>query len=367
MTNTFQILINWDRGRTFAERMAAKLLSIEGYSDIDPQCPIGGPDDTKDILCRKDGKLFVAGCYFPADQKSFKDIEDKFGDDFKGVAKHSADGFVFVTNQKITPAERKKLFTAYPGSEIYHGESVCNLLDSPAGYGVRLEFLDIELTKEEQISFLDQHLNLKIEISQLHEKLDSLSKTTNAIAGLIKESERLSPAANHSFPIAGISTVKRLSIDDIFAIHTACMYEEPSTAKDAWGCYRRTEVWIGRRGCRREEADFLPVEPTKIPDLMHDLVAWWRSSYEKVIYGDEAAQLDVATEFHARFLEIHPFLDGNGRVARVLISLQCYEMFGKKIKFQKLKKLDDYWEALVEARQNRNYKPLAACLKALCE
>ena len=64
MTNTYQILINWDKGQAFAERMAAKIIGIEGYQEIDPQSPVGGPDGTKDIICYKEGEKFVVGCFF---------------------------------------------------------------------------------------------------------------------------------------------------------------------------------------------------------------------------------------------------------------------------------------------------------------
>ena len=367
MPNTFQILINWDRGNAFAERMAAKLVGLADYTDIDPQCPRGGPDGKKNILCSKDGKAFVVGCYFPTEQKEFKEIEDKFSDDYEGVEKHSADGFVFVTNQKITPGERLQLQKSHAESDIFHGERVCNLLDSPAGYGVRLEFLDVELSKEEQISFLDQHLNLKSQFSELNEKIDSLSKVTNEVAGLVRERDRRARSPEPIFPIAGIPTVRRLSVEDIFTIHTACMYEQAGINKDAWGSYRKTEVWIGRPGCTKEEADFLPVEPGRIPDLMHDLLDWWRTTYERTVYGEETDQLDAATQFHAKFLEIHPFLDGNGRVARIITSLQCDQLFGKKIRFEKIDCWQDYYDALVKAQREGDYEPLAACLKALAE
>ncbi len=367
MPNTHQILINWDKGNPFAERMAAKLIGLEGYTNIDPQCPAGGPDGTKDILCEKDGKSFVVGCYFPAELKSFKDIAKKFEDDYVGKKKHSADGFLFITNQKITPTERKTLIEKYSDSVIYHSERVCGLLDAPSGYGIRLEYLGVELNKEEQISFFNRNLDSEAKFNKLHEKIDSLSKITNASAGLIREIERLSRPSDQFFPISGIPTVNRLSIDDIFTIHTSIMYEQPSTDKDAWGCYRRTEVWIGRHGCKKEEADFLPVEPSEISDLMHELITWWRSSYEKTLYGEDAVKLNIISEFHARFLGIHPFLDGNGRVARVIASLQYVEMFGEKIRFQKLDSWNDYYDALVDAQRNNNYAPLIACLKALAE
>jgi len=368
MPNTFQILINWDRGNVFAERMTAKLLGLEGYTNIDPQCPTGGPDGTKDILCEKNGRSFVVGCYFPTSQKEFKEIASKFSGDLKGVQKHSADGFIFVTNQKITPGERVNLIESYAESEIYHGERVCNLLDSPSGYGIRLEFLDIELSKEEQISFLDKHLSLEAKFAELNEKIDSLKKVSNAALGLINERMRSGgPISGIGYPIAGVPTARRLSIEDILTLHIACMYEQPSTSKDAWGCYRKTEVWIGRPGCTKEDADFLPVAPNRIPELMHDLVSWWRTSYEKALYQDETSQVSVVSEFHARFLEIHPFLDGNGRVARVLTSLQCFELFAKKIRFEKIDSWEDYYSALVEAQAKHNYKPLEACLKAIAE
>ena len=108
MNNTYQIIINWDKGRAFSERMAAKILAIEGFEDIDPQSPVGGSDGKKDIICHKYGKKYVAGCYFPNGQKKFKEIEDKFDDDIKGVSKNKADGFIFITNQKLTAGERIK-------------------------------------------------------------------------------------------------------------------------------------------------------------------------------------------------------------------------------------------------------------------
>lgn len=39
MTNTYQIIINWDKGQPFSESMAAKLMDIEGFEGIDS--PLG--------------------------------------------------------------------------------------------------------------------------------------------------------------------------------------------------------------------------------------------------------------------------------------------------------------------------------------
>ena len=63
---TEDVLTRWRYGSTQAERLCAGLLAIEGYQSIDPQCPLGGPDGLKDVICEKDGWKFVAAVYFPS-------------------------------------------------------------------------------------------------------------------------------------------------------------------------------------------------------------------------------------------------------------------------------------------------------------
>lgn len=41
---TITELINWDRGQAASERLAGKILKAEGFDDIDPSHPAGGPD-----------------------------------------------------------------------------------------------------------------------------------------------------------------------------------------------------------------------------------------------------------------------------------------------------------------------------------
>ena len=365
MNNTTQILLNWDKGQTFAERMAAKILGIEGYINLDPQCPAGGPDGTKDILCQKDGKDFVAGCYFPNGQKEFKEIKEKFADDFKGVQKNSAQAFAFVTNQKITPAERLSLKSDHPDSDILHGERVCGILDSPKGYGIRLEYLSIPLSKEEQISFLDSHLNLEAKFAEISKKLDKILKVSVAIEGYVNERDILGGSFKTILPIAGISASCRLSVEDLFAIHVACMYEQPNFSSMGCGSFRKTEVWIGRAGCKKTDADFIGASPESVPALTHDLLDWWRSNFQKTIYANENAKIQLIAEFHAKFLAIHPFLDGNGRVSRALATLQSKDLLSKSIAFEKIDDRDEYYSSLQLAQQQGDYKQLIAHLESL--
>ena len=61
-----------------------------------------------------------------------------------------------MTNQDIKSADRK-LLTQEGGVvvDLYEVERIRQILDDPRGYGVRLEFLEIEMTRDEQLSFFE--------------------------------------------------------------------------------------------------------------------------------------------------------------------------------------------------------------------
>jgi Fic family protein len=80
------------------------------------------------------------------------------------------------------------------------------------------------------------------------------------------------------------------------------------------GELRRSQNWIGPGGCTLEEAIFVPPPPEVVPEALGDL--------ERFIH--ERAGLPLLIKIglaHAQFETIHPFLDGNGRVGRLLITL----------------------------------------------
>ena len=83
------------------------------------------------------------------------------------------------------------------------------------------------------------------------------------------------------------------------------------------GRFRTAQNWIGAPGSTIEEADFVPPEPGLVPKAMHE----WESYYHAE-RPDPLVQLAVT---HAQFEIIHPFLDGNGRLGRILIPLFLFE------------------------------------------
>lgn len=56
--------------------------------------------------------------------------------------------------------------------------------------------------------------------------------------------------------------------------------------------------------------------PEETPALMSDLVGWYNSTVE----SGELSALELASLFHYRYIRIHPFEDGNGRIARLLVN-----------------------------------------------
>ena len=152
---TWHRLLEWDKGQAPSERLAALLLANEGFKNVDPSHPLGGRDGLKDMVLSYNGSRWIGAVYFPRGQQTFSDIKDKFSHDLEGVKTNGAVGIAFVTNQELRLSERKILTELEPSIDvqIYHLERIASLLNTPSYYGVRMEFLEIEMSKEEQISF----------------------------------------------------------------------------------------------------------------------------------------------------------------------------------------------------------------------
>ena len=78
------------------------------------------------------------------------------------------------------------------------------------------------------------------------------------------------------------------------------------------GEVRRSQNWIG--GSRPGSARFVPPPPEDVPDALAALERWWHAE-------SDLPPLVRAGLAHVQFETIHPFLDGNGRIGRLLIAL----------------------------------------------
>ena len=85
----------------------------------------------------------------------------------------------------------------------------------------------------------------------------------------------------------------------------------------ARGEFRKIQNWIGSPGSSIDEATYVPPEPEIVPEAM--------SNFEKYVHYEERDRLVQCAILHAQFEIIHPFLDGNGRVGRMIIPLFLVE------------------------------------------
>lgn len=80
------------------------------------------------------------------------------------------------------------------------------------------------------------------------------------------------------------------------------------------GEFRVSQNWIGAAGSSIKNARYIPPNPEDMVEAMSDL--------EKYIHSDDPLDVLIkAALIHYQFETIHPFLDGNGRVGRLLITL----------------------------------------------
>ena len=120
------------------------------------------------------------------------------------------------------------------------------------------------------------------------------------------------------------------------------------------GEFRHSQNWIGAAGCNLQDARYIPPSVEDMAQAMSDL--------EKYINSDDDLDILIrAALIHYQFETIHPFLDGNGRIGRLLITLFLME---KKvlstpalyISYFLKKNRIEYYDRMNEVRSKGNYE-----------
>lgn len=120
------------------------------------------------------------------------------------------------------------------------------------------------------------------------------------------------------------------------------------------GEFRRSQNWLGPAGSTLSNARYIPPNPDDMLEAMSDL--------EKFInHEDELDPLIRIALIHYQFETIHPFLDGNGRVGRLLINLFLMEK--KLLSYETLyisyflkRNRTEYYDRLTEVRTKGNFE-----------
>jgi len=131
--------------------------------------------------------------------------------------------------------------------------------------------------------------------------MDDLSETSNYVAAMEHGLKRL----KEGFPI---------SLRLLSEIH-GVLLRKGRGAERTPGEFRRSQNWIG--GTRPGNALFVPPPPEALMECL--------DSFEKYLYDDRLPLLVKLGLVHVQFETIHPFLDGNGRIGRLLLTLLLCE------------------------------------------
>ena len=120
------------------------------------------------------------------------------------------------------------------------------------------------------------------------------------------------------------------------------------------GEFRKTQNWVGPRGCTLSNARFVPPPPHEMMQALGDLENYMHS-------GLNYPLLIECGLIHFQFETIHPFLDGNGRIGRLLITFfLCHRQILKKpllylSHYFKQNRLE-YYDRLMEAREKGSFE-----------
>lgn len=123
---------------------------------------------------------------------------------------------------------------------------------------------------------------------------------------------------------------KSLNLSFFCKIHAILKQDAPNL--EEIGRLRKRQNWIGAEGCPIEEAYFFPPPARLLARCIKDCLSYQRKKEEPLV------QLAI---LFAQFLIIHPFMDGNGRVARNYIPAFLYK---KKLLSKPFLFLSGYFE-----------------------
>src|SRR5690625_2609164 len=107
------------------------------------------------------------------------------------------------------------------------------------------------------------------------------------------------------------------------------------------GAYRDQQIFISG-------AKHIPPAPYLIKEQMEQMIKWYREDIKQMHPITRGAML------HAIFVGIHPFIDGNGRVSRLLLNLELMKN-GFPPTIIKVENRLNYYEALDKAHVDKNY------------
>lgn len=155
-----------DTNQLHREQLCRAVLATDKrFSDVRPRHPRGGPDGGRDVEAVFRGDQLAYGAVGFVNQandsvEQKRGIQTKYSSDLKNAvnAQEQPDAFVFFTNVNLTIGEKDSLVAEAKKAGLKHCEIVDRerlriVLDSPDGFSIRFQYLNIPLSEAEQASF----------------------------------------------------------------------------------------------------------------------------------------------------------------------------------------------------------------------
>jgi Fic family protein len=148
-------------------------------------------------------------------------------------------------------------------------------------------------------------------------------------------------ATNHSKAIDFIeSLVHKKRIEEIDVLNLHAIILDRIDLENA-GFYRRS-------GVRISGTDYTPPNAAKVPELMKEIYA--------VLNSKTGNPIETAAIIHQKFVDIHPFIDGNGRTARLLLNLYLMRNGYPPVIILKIER-KKYIETIIQGQTKKNVDP----------
>lgn len=131
------------------------------------------------------------------------------------------------------------------------------------------------------------------------------------------------------------------------------------------GKFRDVVVWIGGPGSTKADAKFVPPSPDELPEQLGLLLSKWNQEFSQLWAASTPDKVESIARFHHKFAMLHPFVDGNGRVARTILVQQCNDLIGY-VDPTLLDKGEQYYLALSKADRG-DYEALVELIRQAME
>ena len=153
----------------------------------------------------------------------------------------------------------------------------------------------------------------------------------------------------------GLKRIKELplSLRLIKEIHAELMQSVRGGDKTP-GEFRKTQNWVGPKGCTLKNARFVPPPPHEMMQALGELEKYMHSKFSYPL-------LIECGLIHFQFETIHPFLDGNGRIGRLLITFfLCHKEILKKpllyLSHYFKQNRSEYYDRLMAVREEGDFE-----------